>query len=169
MAIVGNGDIASVLPEVDRPDLLFFASGVSNSQETDMEEFRREADLLLEQDTSIRVVYFSSLAVFYGANRYVQHKRQMEGLVQTQFPHHTIVRIGNIDWGTNPHTLINHLRGQQERDEELDIRDEVRYIVGQDEFLHWLGRIPTWNCELNIPGRMMTIKEVVDGYVTADI
>lgn len=161
--IIGSGDIASVLPE--RDDLLFFASGVSNSQETRPEEFMREADLLLEQDTKAHVVYFSSLAVFYGATQYVRHKKQMEGLVQTQFQNRTIVRLGNITWGTNPHTLINHMRGQVERGEPLEIQDTERYMIDQDEFLHWIGKIPTWNCELNITGRRMSIKDIVEEYV----
>ena len=46
--ITGSGDIASVLP--NREDLHFFASGVSNSQETRESEYEREEDLLLEQD-----------------------------------------------------------------------------------------------------------------------
>lgn len=45
--ILGNGDIASALRPVDRPDRLFFASGVSNSSETRLSEFNRERDLLL--------------------------------------------------------------------------------------------------------------------------
>lgn len=45
--IIGNGDVASVLQ--DRDDLIYFASGVSNSQETRGSEFRREKDLLFEQ------------------------------------------------------------------------------------------------------------------------
>lgn len=103
--VVGNGDIGSVLPE--EKDLLFFASGVSNSQETREEEYEREFKLLLEQPRDAHLVYFSTLAVFYGDTRYVAHKLFMESTIKKEFPHYTIVRIGNITWGTNPHTLIN--------------------------------------------------------------
>src|SRR3989304_9134509 len=99
MPIIGNGDIASVLPK--RHDLLLFASGVSNSQETRESEYRREKNLLLKQDRKAHIVYFSTLAVLYGNNRYVQHKREMEALIKQKFPHYTIMRLGNITWGTN--------------------------------------------------------------------
>ena len=158
MSIVGSGDIASVLP--DRRDLLFFASGVSNSQETRESEYQREKDLLLEQDRKAHLVYFGSLAIFYADNRYVHHKLEMESMVKRNFEQNTIVRIGNINWGTNPHTLINYLREHP----EAEIRDEVRYVVGKEEFLHWIGMIPLWNCEINLPGRKMTIKEIQNEY-----
>lgn len=160
--IVGNGDIASVLPE--REDLLFFASGVSNSQETREFEYQRELDLLREQDPEAHVVYFSSLAVFTGASRYVRHKRGMEEAIQEDFPAHTIVRIGNITWGDNPHTLINNFRTHLEKGEDLDIQDTYRYVVDQDEFKYWVDLIPPWNAEMNIPGKRLKVKEIVDEY-----
>ena len=156
--IVGNGDIASVLP--DRPDLLFFASGVSNSQCVDEAEYRREVELLKAQDKTKHIVYFSSLAVLYGNTRYADHKRMMEEIVRLDFRYYTIIRIGNITWGTNPHTLINYLHAHP----EAEIRDEWRYVITKDEFLHWIDLIPKWSCEMNVPGRMMKVKEIVDGY-----
>lgn len=156
--IIGNGDIASVLPE--RDDLLFFASGVSNSQELRETEYQREIDLLSEQPRDAHIVYFSSLAVLSGTNRYVQHKRAMEARIKTQFATYTIVRIGNINWGTNPHTLINYLRAHP----EAPIRDEYRYVVDQDEFLYWIDLIPAWSCEMGIPGKRMKVKQIKDEY-----
>jgi len=159
LLIVGEGDIASVLPE--REDLLFFASGVSNSGEIDESEYQREKDLLLEQDPEAHVVYFSSLSVLNGMSRYIQHKREMESLVKENFDPYTIFRIGNITWGNNPHTLINYLQNHP----EAEIRDEYRYIVDEDEFLHWVDMIPPWSCEMNVPGRRLKVKEVVNEYV----
>ncbi len=156
---IGNGDIASALPE--RKDLLFFASGVSNSQETRESEYKRERDLLLEQPKDVHIVYFSSLAVLDGTSRYYQHKRDMEAMVKANFPLYTIVRLGNIDWGTNPHTLINYLKAHP----NAEIRDEYRYIVNKEELLYWLSLIPDWSCEMNIPGRRLKVKEVVDEYI----
>lgn len=155
--IIGHGDIASVLPE---SNLLFFASGVSNSQETNRTEYTREVAMLHQQDRGKRLVYFSSLAVFNGQGRYINHKVSMERLVRQFFPHYCIVRLGNIDWGTNPHTLINYLRAHP----EAEIRDEWRYITSKDEFLYWISLIPSWNCEINIPGQRMKVSDVVDRY-----
>lgn len=163
--IIGHGDIASVLK--DRDDFIYFASGVSNSLETRQAEFTREKDLLfsLADDQTKRLVYFSSLSILYKESPYTRHKKKMETYVK-MFPKHCIVRIGNIDWGTNPHTLINHFRLQKARGEKLEIQDTYRYVVNKDEFLYWLGMIPNFNCEMNIPGKRMTIKEIIDEYVT---
>lgn len=158
MPIIGSGDIASVLPE--RDDLLFFASGVSNSQETNVEAFRRETNLLLEQRGKQHIVYFGSLAIYYADTPYTQHKRQMESLVNDAFNKHTIMRIGNISWGTNPHTFINYFREHP----EAEVRDEYRYIVDQPEFLHWVDLIPPWNCEMNVPGKRMKVQDAIDEY-----
>lgn len=157
--IIGNGDLAGVLP--DRDDLMFFASGVSNSQEARESEYQREANLLLDQHRGSHIVYFSSLAVFTSNTRYAQHKRDMESMVKLNFPNYTIIRLGNIDWGTNPHTLINYLRAHP----DAEIRNEWRYIIDIDEFLHWIDLIPEWSCEMNCPGRMMKVAEIVRDYV----
>jgi hypothetical protein len=159
--IVGHGDIASVLPI--RDDLLFFASGVSNSQETDESEYRREAALLARQDRTKRLVYFSSLSVFFSESRYADHKRTIEATIKKFVPRYCIMRLGNIDWGTNPHTLINYLKAHP----EAEIKNEYRFVIDQDEFLMWVNAIPPWNCEMNCPGRRLLVKEIYDEYCTS--
>ncbi len=161
--IIGNGDIASVLK--DREDRLYFVSGVSNSQEMRESEYQRETDLLLSQDKNKHLVYCSSLCVFYSNTRYARHKKQIENLIKDSFPHYTILRIGNITWGKNPSTLINHLRTQAEKGERLEIKDTYRYIIDKEEFLHWIDMIPEWSCEMNITGQRLTIREIVNKYV----
>lgn len=166
--IVGNGDIASALKDslIGGDDsFLFFASGVSNSQETKESEYEREEKLLRVQPRDKRFVYFSTLSVFYGEGLYVRHKKYMESLVQLEFEEHTIIRLGNITWGNNPNTIINFLRNRLKDGKPLIIRDETRYIVDKKEFLHWINLIPDWNCEMNITGQSMTIKELVKEYV----
>lgn len=160
--IIGNGDIASVLP--DRNDLLFFASGVSNSQEDREEEYLREVDLLKEQSIKNHVVYFSSLSIFYSDSRYAKHKKQMEALVKSWFEHYTIIRIGNITWGTNPHTIINHFKNKLNKGEVVEVQDVERYIVDEEEFLHWINLIPSFNCEMNITGKRMHVKDILAQY-----
>ena len=161
--IIGNGDIAKSL--VDREDRLYFASGVSNSQEIRRSEYEREKKLLLEQDNHRHIVYFSSLSIFYTDTLYAQHKRRMEGLIKKHFPHYTIIRLGNITWGTNPHTIINFLRNRKRKGLKLEIRNTYRYVIDKKEFLHWMNLIPSWNCEMNLTGRLLTIKQIVEQYV----
>lgn len=161
--IIGHGDIASALK--DKENFLFFASGVSNSQERRESQFQREIDLLLKQDKYKHIVYFGSLCVFYSNSRYAQHKKQMEKLVRDNFKHHTIIRIGNITWGENSHTLINYLRARAKKGKPLEIRETWRYLTDKEEFLHWIDMIPRWNCEMNITGQKLTIKEIVNKYI----
>lgn len=44
--IIGNGLIANLFTEHDRENIIFFASGVSNSLETEKSAFLREENLL---------------------------------------------------------------------------------------------------------------------------
>ena len=157
--IIGNGDISQALQEVDK-DLLFFCSGVSNSKETRESEYKREEDLLMKQDHFKHIVYFSSLSIFYKNGRYQKHKMKMEHLIKSFFEHWTIIRLGNITFGKNPNTLINYLKAHP----EAEIKDEYRYICDKEELLHWINLIPSWNCEINVPGRRMLVKDVAKEY-----
>lgn len=161
--IVGNGDIASVLK--DKKKITYFASGVSNSLEKNEEEYKREYNMLFDQNRNKRLVYFSSLAVFYSNTRYARHKREMEGLVKLLFNNYTIIRLGNITWGSNPHTIINYFKAQVKAKKKLKIKNEYRYIIDRDEFLHWVNLIPDFNCEMNITGRRLKVKQIVEEYV----
>ena len=162
MPIIGHGDIASVL--TDREDRIFFASGVSNSQETRESAYAREKTLLLQQEKIRHLVYFSSLSIFYSDTRYAQHKLEMETLVKANFPRYAIIRLGNITWGTNPHTIINSFRAKIQKDEPLIIRDAYRYVVDKDEFLYWVSMIPSWPCEISITGQRLSIEQIVKKY-----
>jgi hypothetical protein len=162
MPIIGCGDIASVLP--DREDRIYFASGVSNSQETRESAYAREKTLLLQQEKIRHLVYFSSLSIFYSDTRYAQHKLEMETLVKANFPRYAIIRLGNITWGTNPHTIINSFRAKIRKGEPLVIRNAYRYVVDKSEFLYWVSMIPSWPCEISITGQRLSIGQIVKKY-----
>lgn len=163
MAIIGNGDIASAI--IDRPGFTFFASGVSNSSEHRIDEFMRELNLLKEQDIDKHLVYFSTLSQYYkDPTPYTEHKAMMERNVKREFQYYTIVRLGNIDWGKNPNTLINYLKAHP----EAEIQKVYRHVVSKHEFQYWLGWIvPDARDIMNIPGRMVWmpdfIKEIRNG------
>lgn len=167
--IVGNGDIAKVLKPFDRDDRIYFASGVSNSQETREEEYNREIELLHYQDQGKHLIYFSSLSIFYATGRYQQHKKWMEKLIKDRFKEYTIMRLGNITWGDNPHTIINFIRNKIKNNEPFRIEDTHRYIIDKDEFLHWISLIPWWSCEMNITGNRMKVSDIITKYGYVDI
>ena len=160
--IIGHGTIAHAL--TDRSDRTYFASGVSNSRETDERAYDRERNLLINQSEARRLVYFSSLAVFYEDTRYTKHKLEMEALVK-KFPKYTIIRLGLAAWGTNPNTLINIVKGQVARGEPYSVWPVFRYVLEEAEFQHWVNLIPEWNCEMNLTGQRMSAKAIIDKYV----
>lgn len=160
MPIIGHGDIASVLK--DRRDRLYFASGVSNSQEIRQSEFEREVKLLLDQDINAHLIYFSSLSVFWKNTPYTRHKLRMEVIVRGVFKRYTIVRLGNITWGNNPKTIINFLKDKIQKDEPYEVRDEYKYLVDKNELLHWLDKIPEWSTILTITGKRIKVAQIVE-------
>ena len=161
--IIGHGDLARVMPDDDAR--LFFVSGVSNSKETREPEYQREKDLLGQQPTDKQLIYFSTLAILYSETRYTKHKLEMEALVK-EFPCYGIMRIGNIDFGDNPHTLINHLRNEKKAGRPLEIQDVYRYIISKEELQYRISILPYKNVEVSWPGRQMKVIEIVKKYVT---
>ena len=161
--IIGNGDIAEAIKQamVDKPMITLFASGVSNSRETNEKEYDREWDLLKIQPKHQHIVYFSSLCIYYSQNRYSAHKKQIEHYIQSNFGCYTIIRLGNITWGDNRNTIINFFKYEHRNDRIPQLRDTYRYLITKEEFMHWLNLIPvgTKN-EMNITGELVTVKEI---------
>lgn len=153
--VIGHGDIAQVLP--DREGVIFFASGVSNSKERKAEPYEREMRLLFAQDKDKHLVYFSSLCIYDGNSEYARHKRVMENAIRNHWKSYTIVRLGNIEWGTNPNTLLNYFRAHP----EAHARQVWRHIVSLQEFLYWISLIQVGvKNEMNIPGRMVWVPDL---------
>lgn len=159
--IIGDGGIASVLPIQNK--FLFFASGVADSSDNLPEsEYLREIDLLMEQDVTKHIVYFSTLSVFHKDTRYTRHKRLMEKLIKGRFDHYAIMRLGNAIWGNNPVHLINFFRNKIKKGENFPIHDVYRYLVSKEEFLYWIDKIPEWSCEMSVIGKRMKVKDIVE-------
>lgn len=159
MAIIGNGDIAKALSEVPKfvidPNITFMASGLSNSTNVTYADYKREVDLIYRYDHR-HLVYFSSLSVYYSKSEYATYKKDIENIVM-KCNSYTIVRIGNITWGNNPNTLLNYLKAHPEAEK----RDEIRYLVDKEEFLHWMDKIrPNTKDIMNITGRMVNVKDL---------
>lgn len=156
--VIGHGDIASAI--IDREGITFFASGVSNSRCEDVEEFDRERKLLVTMPEN-HIVYFSSLCIYYSNSKYAEHKKTMEWYIKKWFRSYTIMRLGNISWGTNPNTLINYLKAHP----EAEIQKVYRHIIDKDEFQYWLNMIPVGQKnEMNVPGKMVWVPDLVKSF-----
>jgi glucan phosphorylase len=163
--IIGNGDIATALKgnNLDRDDIIFFASGVSNSKETNQECFERERKLLIQQPMNKHLVYFSTLSIYYSDTPYTLHKRLMEKSLKEHFITSCIVRIGNITWGKNQNTLINFIKNKIKNNELFEIKNEYRYLLDEKEFIHWIKMIRVNKTDImNITGILTYVPDLVE-------
>lgn len=134
--IVGNGVLANALKSADSEELLIFASGVSNSLETNNLEFNRELNLLkknIEDFPEMKLIYFSTCSVYDGSkqeSKYVLHKLNMEKYVQENAKKYLILRVGNaVGKGGNPNTLFNFLKNKIVQKEEFLLHTNARRIL----------------------------------------
>lgn len=161
--VIGAGDIAKTLIDerLDRPDVTFFASGVSNSKETEDHNFRREVNKLHRIPCYCHVVYFSSLCIYYSDSIYADHKRAMEHRIKVEYKSNTIIRLGNITWGSNPHTIINYFKAEHAAGRTPLLQDAYRHIITREEFVYWMKQIRTGiNDIMNIPGEFIHVNEI---------
>jgi UDP-2-acetamido-2,6-beta-L-arabino-hexul-4-ose reductase len=112
--VVGNGLLARLFDDYKLDNrILIFASGVSNSNESDLGSFYREKNLLKSfasyQDKL--VLYFSSCDVIYAdtiSTPYYYHKLEMEELVKGTFDQNLILRLPQIiGASSNKYSLLN--------------------------------------------------------------
>ena len=114
--IIGKGLIALQFLDCDNDKIIFFASGVSNSSETDKNQFLREENLIretLKAHPHKLFVYFSTCSIYDSSkynSAYVLHKLQMEEIIKEFARHYLILRISNaVGKGGNPNLLLNYL------------------------------------------------------------
>jgi nucleoside-diphosphate-sugar epimerase len=138
--IIGNGLLANTFrPFYEHdPDVLVFASGVSNSRETRLEAFAREKSLLQDAcQLGKELVYFSTCSVHdpeLAHSPYVRHKLEMEAIV-TALPHFSVLRLPQVVGHTpNPHTLTNFLHQKIKSGEKFHIwRNARRNLIDVDD------------------------------------
>lgn len=116
--IIGGGLLAKAFKDYDYEDVVFFASGVSNSLETRKEEFLLEKTLLQEtiaQHNDKTIIYFSTCSIYdpsKSKSLYVQHKLEMESIIKNGMGKKGsffIIRVSNaVGHGGNPNLLLNY-------------------------------------------------------------
>lgn len=113
--VVGNGLVAKAFSAYEEnDDVVIFASGVSNSKESDDTAFEKEIGLVKEVVHNYPekiFVYFSTTSIDDKSlqdKKYVQHKLYIESLIAETCSRYYIFRISNIVGRTgNPNTIIN--------------------------------------------------------------
>ena len=145
--IIGNGLIAKALKEIDAPEMVFFASGVSNSLETNSSAFKREVDLLkktIEENTDKKLIYFSTLSIDDQSKQdsaYVWHKKEIENYIQNHCKNYLVLRIGNIVGnGGNENTLFNFLKNKINSSTKFNLHTKARrLLVDMDDITKFLA------------------------------
>ena len=139
--IIGNGLIASLFRENDKENSVFFASGVSNSLETEKSAFLREENLLrksLEENPDKIFIYFSTCSIYDSSKNgslYVNHKLRMEQIVEELSRNFLILRVSNaVGKGGNPNLLMNYLVNAFQQEKEITIHTlATRNLIDADD------------------------------------
>lgn len=135
--IIGNGQLAQVFKDLSIHDVCIFASGVSNSNCVDENEFNREKQLLintLKSNADKKFVYFSSCALSakeYPKNDYYRHKQYMENIIKEYSSDYYIFRIPQLFGNVKQHTtLINFLYESINNEKKFKVYSEAyRYVI----------------------------------------
>jgi len=142
--IIGSGFIANSFAHLYKHDasVCIFASGTSNSLNTNSDDFKREYHLiekiLNNEISKSKLVYFSSCSVLNQnvseITPYIHHKINMEKLVSTH-PKHLIIRLPSVAGrSVNPNTLLNFIYSKIKSRETFDLWiNAYRNIIGIDD------------------------------------
>ena len=57
-------------------------------------------------------------------------------------------------------TILNYFKNRLKDNQPVILQNAQRYLVTEDEFLHWVKMIPDWSCEMNIPGKRLHVKQI---------
>ena len=144
--IVGNGLLAEAFyrSRLDHSNLIIFASGVSNSKETNLFAFDRERVLIESSfDEKKKFVYFSTCSIqdkTLKATQYVKHKIEMELLIK-KHSNYKIFRLPQVVGITkNPNTLMNFLHKKIKTGESFDLLTGAsRNIIDVDDVVSIAG------------------------------
>lgn len=159
--IIGRGLIASLFRDIDRPDAIFFASGVSNSLETKKEEFLREEQLIrktIDENPTKTFIYFSTCSIYDSSKTgspYVLHKLKMEQLIVGLCPKYLILRVSNaVGKGGNPNLLMNYLvRAVRNRDTINVHTKATRNLIDTED----VKNMTLWLLEHKITNKIMNL------------
>ena len=130
--IIGNGLIASLFTDCNQENIIFFASGVSNSLENKKEEFLREENLIrktITENPNKIFIYFSTCSIYDSSkaeSQYVLHKLKMEQIITQLCSQYLILRLSNaVGNGGNPNLLINYLVRSVKNSETINVHTKA--------------------------------------------
>ncbi len=159
--VVGNGQLAKAFRDFQFKDVVVFASGVADSNCTDLNSFIRERELLkdyLINLNSQKIVYFSSCAVSaleYPKNQYYIHKCNVEELIKEYTNNYYIIRLPQLFGSLIDHkTIINYFYNAIKENKRFKVYDDAyRYVIEINDVRLLVERI----IEMENPGITINI------------
>lgn len=139
--VVGNGLMASAfIKDYAKDDkFIIFASGVSNSLETNPCEFKREEELLvktLADNPEKEIVYFTSfIDSKVQKSKYAQHKIKMEEIVTSSKNYYSILKLPQVVGnGGNESNLLNYIIKKIKNNQDIKVyHDTYKSIIDVED------------------------------------
>ena len=175
MEIIGTGLIASGFKSssenIDNSGWIIYASGVSNSQENNLESFSREIKLLKSLPKNKRIVYFSTCSVSVSPeyhSKYIEHKIKIENSLDERKD--LIIRLPNVvGKNGNNKNIINFFINSIIDNKDIVIqKDSKRNLIGIAEVVKIVNKLIKNKCSgIYEVGDLSsyTIKEIVETIV----
>lgn len=131
--IFGNGLLASAFSSsnLNFNEFVIFASGVSNSKESDPLQFSREFNLLESVIRNIDdkiLIYFSTCSIYENTPKpYTLHKLSIEEYIKKKANKFLILRLPNlVGFSRNPYQLTNYFYNKILNNSEFIVYENVQ-------------------------------------------
>lgn len=138
--LIGNGMLAKKFDSYKLNDkIVIFASGVSNSNETSIDAFKREELLLNETIKNLdncALVYFSTCSMYdtyFEQKEYTHHKIKIENMIINSKINYLICRLPQVIGDNNKSQLMGFLYEKIQTNEKFTLFDIERNIIDIDD------------------------------------
>ena len=140
--VIGNGMVAARFDSYKtNNNFIIFASGVSNSKNTDTAAYDRETTLLKETikiHKEKTLVYFSTCSIYDPGETdslYIIHKREIEEYIRENAGHFHIFRVSNlVGKSGNQNTVLNFFYYHIQHKINFDLWDNsTRNLIDTDD------------------------------------
>lgn len=161
--VIGNGMIANTFSSYkDDTGIVIFASGVSNSKDTNPDHYTREFSLLqkiIAENKHKTIVYFSTCSIEdidLISSPYVIHKKNIENYIKENVENYYLFRVSNLAGiSNNPFTLLNFFIFSILKEQPITVwKNAYRNIIGVEDMFaivdHFLQEQEGINSIINI-------------------
>jgi nucleoside-diphosphate-sugar epimerase len=140
--VIGKGLIGQKFESYkNNEEIIIFASGVSNSKNTEIHDYEREINLLkktIEGNSNKTLVYFSTCSVYdesENKSNYVIHKKEIEDYIKKNQKNYYIFRVSNLVGITkNKNTVLNYFFDQIKNGRHFQLwENAIRNLIDIDD------------------------------------